>query len=178
MKKTSFILALLFLVFLPNANAELLTDNLIGYWKFDNNGADSSGGGRDLDLYGNAGFGTGLFGPALDLHGDVNQYAQRPVNDSIYNFGASDFTLQVWVNFNSFLREQVLMEKFQDGTGPAWTLTYYPYYGPQKFHFYTTEEAVRICSADVNMNVGEWQQVIMRRAGSSFELFFNDTSIG
>ena len=67
MKKTCFILALLFLTFLPNANAQLLTDNLIGYWKFDNDALDSSGGGRDLDLYGNAEFGAGLLGQALDL---------------------------------------------------------------------------------------------------------------
>jgi len=180
MKKTCFILALLFLVFLPNANAELLTDNLIGYWKFDNNGADSSGGGRGLDLYGGAGFGTGRFGQALDLHADANQYAMRPVNDSIYNFSTSDFTLQVWVNLNSLAREQVLMEKFETGSGPGWTLTYYPGWPTaesKKFHFYTVASA-RIYSDDIEIDVGQWQQVIMRRTDDAFELFYNTTLIG
>ena len=101
MKKTCLILAFLFLVFLPNTSSALLMDNLIGYWKFDNNGADSSGGSRDLGLYGGVGFDTGLFGQALDLHADANQYAMRPINDSIYNFSTSDFTIQVWVNLNT-----------------------------------------------------------------------------
>ena len=179
MKKACFILALLFLVFLPNAYAALLTDNLIGYWKFDNNAVDSSGGGRDLTLQNGAGFSSGLLGQALNLDSANQQYAQRPVNDSIYNFGASDFTLQVWVNFNTFpAGEQILMEKFQGGTGPAWTLTYYPYYSDNRFHFYTTYEAVRIYSDPLEMKAGEWQQVIMRRTDSSFELFFNDLLIG
>ena len=177
MKKIFLTLALLFFAFLPNAKAALLTDNLIGYWKFDNNAVDSSGGSRDLDLYGNPGFSAGIFGQALSLDGNGTQYAQRPVNDTIYNFGASDFSLQVWVNFNT-LGEQILMEKFQGMTGPAWTLTYYPYYHDNRFHLYTTYEAVRIYSDPVEMTVGDWQHVVMRRTGSSFELFFDNTLIG
>jgi len=178
MKKTCFILSLLFLLFLPNTSAALLADNLIGYWKFDNNTVDSSGGGRDLTLQNGAGFSSGLRGQALLLDSGSQQYAQRPENDNIYNFGASDFTIQVWVNFSTFGREQVLMEKFQTATGPAWTLTYYPYYGDNRFHFYTTYEAVRIYSDPVEMEAGQWQQVIVRRTDSNFELFFNDRLIG
>lgn len=180
MKKTCFILAVLFLVFLPNANAALLTDNLIGYWKFDNNGADSSGGGRDLDLYGDPNFSAGLFGQALDLHSNNSQYAQRPVDDNVYNFSSSNFTIQVWVNLNSLSVEQVLLEKFQGASGPGWTLTYYPGWPlptSEKFHFYTYLSA-RIYSNDLQVTVGQWHQIIMRRDGSTFELFYDNTLIG
>ena len=178
MKRMYLVLAMICLFGTTTADSALLTDNLISYWKFDNNAVDSSGENGDLTLQNGAGFGSGLLGQALLLDSDLSQYAQRSGNDSIYNFGASDFTLQVWVNFNTFGREQVLMEKFQGQTGPAWTLTYYPYYGDDRFHFYTTYEAVRIYSDAVKMLAGEWQQVIMRRTDLSFELFFNDLIIG
>jgi hypothetical protein len=182
MKKICFILALLFLAFLPNANAAPLTNNLIGYWKFDNTGADSSAGGRDLDLYGGVGFATGLFGQALDLHRDATQYAQRPVNDSIYNFSTSDFTIQVWVNLNSIVGEQILLEKFDAvvGSGPGWTLTYYPGWPSpesEKLHFYT-EASARIYSNDLQIPTGQWHQIIMRRDDSTFELFYDNMLIG
>jgi hypothetical protein len=76
-----------------------------------------------LTIYGSAGFAGGLFGQALDLHANGNQSAGRPVDDSIFDFASSDFTVQIWVNYNSIAREQNLFEKFQGTDGPGWTLT-------------------------------------------------------
>ena len=186
MKRMFLILVVIFLFGVTTADAALLTDNLIGYWKFDNNAVDSSGGGRDLDLYGGAGFNTGLFGEALDLHKDSYQWAQRPVDDSVYNFSRSEFTIQVWVNLNILSVEQVLLEKFRGSSGPGWTLTYYPNWPTEeskKFHFYTGQSA-RIYSDDVQIAVGDWHQLIMQREmgmereDNIFSLFYDNKLIG
>jgi hypothetical protein len=115
-------IALLNLVSISPGHADLTT-NLIGYWTFEESGADLSGGGRAVDLHGGASYGAGLFGKALSLPGDILSYAALPTNDTIYNFGDSNFTIQVWVKFNSLSGEQTLIEKFSGDEGPGWTLT-------------------------------------------------------
>jgi hypothetical protein len=101
-----------------------LATGLDAYYHLDGNGVDASGNGLNLDVVGGAGFGPGLFGQALALHNDPSQYATQSGNDSALNFGSSNFTIQVWVNFNTFgTREQTLIEKFTGSAGPGWTLT-------------------------------------------------------
>src|SRR5579859_2838159 len=85
-----------------------LTDGLLGYWPFEGNALDMSGNGRDLSLFGGAGFGPGLIGQGLALPGNSSSYAQRPLDDTVFDFGSSDFTIQVWFNFNINNREQTL----------------------------------------------------------------------
>ncbi|MGZ3397463.1 MAG: hypothetical protein ACXVB2_25450, partial [Isosphaeraceae bacterium] len=92
-----------------------LMDGLQVYYQFDGNGNDSSGNGRNLDLFGGVGFAPGLFGQALDLHHNNSQFAQRPVDDPVLNLSSTDFTIQTWVNFNSTDGEQTLIEKFFGG---------------------------------------------------------------
>jgi MYXO-CTERM domain-containing protein len=138
---------------------------LIGYWPFDGNGNDRSGNGRNLNLVGNPGFAPGLFGQALDLHGNGSQFAQRPVDDSLFRLGASDFTIQIWVNFNSHDREQTLIEKFNGTSGPGWTMTT----PGQHFQFYSIATGP-INSPDGLTTPGVWHDVIARRSGSTFDL--------
>ena len=103
------------------AHAGLAT-GLDAYYHLDGNGLDSSGNGLDLTLVGNPSFGPGLIGQALSLHGDNSQSATRPGDDSVFNFGANDFSIQAWVNFNSFGSSiQTLIEKFNGPNGPGWT---------------------------------------------------------
>lgn len=83
-----------------SARAGMLT-SLAGYWSFEGDGADGSGNGRDLVLYGSPGFGAGLLGQALSLDRDSSQYAARPVSDAVFNFGGGDFAIQVWMNLDA-----------------------------------------------------------------------------
>jgi hypothetical protein len=146
-----------------------LTDGLIGYWPFDRHGADYSGLGNDLDLYGGVGFAHGLFEAGLNLHHDGTQFAERPVDDPIYNFGANDFTIQIWVNFNTMDGEQTLVEKFEGIGGPGWTVTKL---ASNAWHFWASPSAV-LYSDPVSIPTGVWLQVIVRRTGDLFELFYD-----
>jgi hypothetical protein len=141
---------------------------LTGYWPFDGNGNDLSGNGYNLTLYGGVGFAPGLIGQALDLHGNGSQYAARPVSDSAFDFQANDFTIQVWVNFNSHSREQTLLEKFTGSSGPGWTLT-----TPGNHYQFYSNATGPINTADI-ITTGVWHDVIVRRSGSALDLFVDD----
>ena len=158
-------------------NAQSVTGGLIGYWPFNGNGSDLSGGARSLTIYGNAGFAGGLFGQALDLHANQSQYAGRPVDDSVFDFGLSNFTVQIWVNYNTVQREQNLFEKFEGGGGPGWTLTSLLEGAGSTFgqaHFWAIEGQLALYSqAPLNFKTGVWRHFVARRTGTSFELFNN-----
>ena len=129
-------------MFSSQANADL-HDGLISYWPFDGDGADASTFGNHLTLQGGVGFATGLFGQSLDMHKSQTTYAQRLVDDAAYDFGASDFTVQVWANYYSTDTEQVFVEKFTGLSGPGWTLTkrseqWVQFYGGGQSYFFTT----------------------------------------
>jgi hypothetical protein len=152
------------------SRADLL-DGLLGYWPFNGDGADLSGGGYNFDLHGGSPlrFSDGLYGQALDLHHDGTQFAQRPGDDPAFNFEGSDVTIQIWVNFNTTEDEQTLFEKFYGGGGPGWTLTKQPC---NIWHFWADPSA-RLYSDPQHIPLGVWHQVVVRKTGSLFELFYD-----
>jgi hypothetical protein len=152
-----------------------LSTNLEGYWEFDGNGNDSSGNGRDLNLVGSPGFTTGLFGMALNLTGDANTYAERPVSDTAFGFGAGDFTIQIWVNFTSTDNEQVLIEKFTGGGGPGWTFTKL---STQVLQFYFDPFGGTNSTSALSITTGVWNQFVARRNGATLDIFFNGAIVG
>lgn len=159
--------SLLFALASSTANAQI-TNGLIGYWHFNGNGNDSSGNGRTLSLFGSAGFGSGLFGEALALPGSSNSYAQQALNDTAFDFGPSDFTIQVWFNFNSNSREQTLIEKFAGSTGPGWTLTT-PLGTDLQFY---SEPNISLNAAE-SFTTGVWHEAVVTRSGTTFSLYFD-----
>ncbi len=175
MRSGAWIAALIFLFVLPVMATPLsdgLATNLIGYWQFNGTGADSSTLGNDLVVYGGAGYADGLFGQALDLQGDPSQYAARPIDDHIYDFGSSDFTVQAWVNYNSLAGEQTLVEKFLGPAGTGWTLTKLP--GNQG-HFWSQTSGV-LWSSPMDLGTDEWHQIVIRQTDGQFEILL-DTEI-
>jgi hypothetical protein len=149
-----------------------LTDGLQGYWKFDGNSSDSSGYGRDLTLYG-AGFGYGLLGQALNLN--YGSYAARSQNDTAFDIGSGNFTIQVWVNYNGSLNyEQIAIEKFTDGATPGWTLT--KLYDNSLLFWVGKSPSPSIDyirSATLPIATNQWYWWVVRRDGSSIKMFFD-----
>ena len=108
-------------------DAYLGVSGMLAYYQFDESGgtlaSDSSGNGRDLTLFGETGFVPGVAGNALLLPGLDSAYARRDLDDHVFDFGASDFTIELFVKFNRFEHEQTLVEKWYGSDGPGWTLT-------------------------------------------------------
>jgi len=160
------------MLFLSSTAQASLIAGLQAYYRFNDDGNDSSGNFRNLELYGGVGFDSGLFGQALDLHANASQYAQRSVDDSVFNFGTNDFTIQVWVNFNSVSGEQTLLEKFFGDAGPGWTLTK-PGNG---FQFFASG-VPSLNTSSLSLTLGAWHHLIVRRDGSEFCMFFDGDSV-
>ena len=157
-----------------SANANSLGSGLQGYWQFDNASADSSGSSRDLDLFGGIAFDSGLFEQALDFSGDENQFARRPVDDQIFDFGSSNFTIQTWINFNRIEGEQVLIEKFDEFRGnptTGWTLTKL---AGNSIRFQSgSVQYIRVDSPELAIPTGVFHHFVVRRKGNTFNLFFD-----
>lgn len=156
-----------------------VTDGLIGYWPADGNGSDLSGFGRDLTLNGGLGFSNGLVGQAFNFHQNNAEFAARMVDDSAFDFGTSDFTLQVWASFNNFgSSEHTLFEKFTGSGGPGWTLT--QRWGPS-LEFYANgampdvDSGIGVPLAGLTTNA--WHHILVRRSGNTFTMFFDGSAI-
>lgn len=154
-----------------NAQATPIGSGLLGYWQFNNSGADASGNSRDVLVAGGAGFGSGLFDQALSLNGTQGMNAHRPIDDAVFNFGSRDFTIQLWVNFNNISSIETLIEKFGSISGPGWTLSH----GVWKEQFYSP--SVVLNSPTIAIHTGVWEQYVVRRGGSTFDLFLNNELI-
>ena len=100
------------------------------------------------------------------------------MSDAAFNFGASDFTVQIWVRFNSTSGEQVLIEKWDGAGGPGWTLTKVvvnPLFGTSAFRFATSFAPGGILnSPTLNITTGVWHDIVIRRSGSSFIMDYDD----
>ncbi len=158
------------------ATGNPLSDGLIGYWQFDGNGSDASGNGNTVALFGAAGFGTGLFGQALSLNGTSGTYAQMVNDNSAFDLGSGDFTIQVWASLNGG-PSPILIEKFYGPQGPGWTF----YLWPSSLNFYSNSQ--QLLSATVNLPTGVWQSYVVERSGTTLAIYFNgslvdDTSYG
>ncbi|MBL7796049.1 MAG: hypothetical protein JNJ90_06040 [Saprospiraceae bacterium] len=145
----------------------------IAYWKMDGDGTDASGSGYDLSLAGGAGFAGGKFGSALDLPNDASKYATRPGDDNAFDFGGNDFTISLWVNFNSLTDEQVLIEKWDGCCGPGWTLTK------------KVGNELLLAGGDFNpqtaalpFTINNWHHVLVRKSGTDINFFLDGTVVG
>jgi hypothetical protein len=159
--------------FLVKDSSYSLADGILGYWRFDGNGVDASDFGRDLKLNDTTFVSTGLTGQALSLAGNINSYATRTTNDTSFDVGSGDFTIQVWVNYNTTANEQVAIEKWTGPSGPGWTLTKLSS-NVLRFHLDT---ATYIDSGVLNIPTNQWHQYIVRRCGSSLQMFYDGTLV-
>lgn len=161
-----------------DADAVAVTSGLIGYWPANGNGSDQSGFGRDLTLNGGLGFGSGVEGQAFAFANNSTRFATRVVDDAAFDFGSADFTLQVWANFRAFgSAEHTLIEKFTGEAGPGWTLTQLS--GPH-LQFYATGGAIldtRGGNPITGFSANAWHDILVRRSGSAFTLFFDGKPI-
>jgi len=122
----------------------------------------------------------GLIGDALTLNG-VDGYAEVEYDPSL-DLRTQDFTILLWVRFNSVAGEQVLIEQWQDaGHGaPAaagWTLTKLE----DQVILFTSErsgsgQGGSTPTLDLQPNV--WYHVAARRTGGDVVVFVDGVALG
>jgi len=103
---------------------------LLAHWPFDGDLKDASRHGYDLQGVGEKlPFVPGCFGQAVHFQDDAATYLTRGGDDSVFDFGHGDWSIELWVRFDqppSGSHEQTLIEKCspEGGCGvDGWGLT-------------------------------------------------------
>ncbi len=149
---------------------------LVAWWPGDNT-TDDIIGGHNAELRNGATYAIGFAGQAFSLDG-INDFV-NVADASAFNFGTSDFTIDLWVNFNSTSGEQIMVEKYieteDNATRSGWTLTK------------MAGNSIRLHTGSVYGGVVEspaqtipentWVYVALRRSGDNFSIFMNGVEI-
>lgn len=154
----------------PASTCAVAPGDVTGWWTGDGSGADIAGG-RTARLHGDATFGPGLVGQAFVLDGD-GDFLSVP-DDRGLNLGTGDFTVALWVNFNTIEGEQILVEKwvqttFVEDRQIGWTLIKSEDDG---IGFGLDPGAVS--SPRLGISVGTWIHVAARRSGDTIEILMD-----
>lgn len=141
-------------------------------WTFQNSGDDSGPGDHDVTLFGGAHYDVGLSGQGVRLDGEPGSFIRQTVNDGAFDFGANDFSVQLWVKFDDFTHEQTLIEDFTSGGGPGWTLTLQ---SDSTLQFYS--DAFQLSASIDSVNDGEWHQFSFTRSGMDITLYVDGVAV-
>lgn len=149
---------------------------MTGWWPGDGNTNDIVGG-RNALLRDNATTGPGLVDNAFVLDG-AGDFIEVP-HDPALNVGTGDFTVDLWVNFNTTEGEQVLIEKYIEDfsfTPPGWFLTKLE---GNSLRFGTgpafTDHGVD--SPPLSLPTNTWIHFAVRRSSSVASIFMNGTLV-
>ncbi len=124
---------------------------LAGWWKFDGNGLDSSGNGRNGTLAGDAHFEPGYFGQALALDGSGDYFT---VDGYKGVFSASPVSVSAWVNTTAAGDEGDIMYWGRNA-------------GRRRVDFRINSGRLRVehgsgnIQGDTSLNDGEWHHVAL-----------------
>jgi hypothetical protein len=148
---------------------------LTGWWPGDGGTSDVVAG-RDATLHGDATFGSGRIGQAFVLDGD-GDFVSVP-HDPTLDFGTADFTVALWVNFNTIEGDQILVEKWvQRSLEPhshqiGWTFTKLR---SNRIGFGLDPGGVS--SARLDIPARTWIHLAARRNGNRVEILMNGNVI-
>jgi hypothetical protein len=139
---------------------------LVGWWPGDGDTADLSGHNLPGTLHDNATFGPGQVGQAFVFDGDGDWV---DLGDQTGDFGTADFSLALWVRFDTLDGEQVLVEDYVEPPGVGWSLSKHA--DNRLFFGWDTGQQVNIPSGLVTAL--QWHHVAVTRAGTTFTIYLD-----
>lgn len=153
---------------------------LLNWWPGNGNASDVVGG-NDGTMMGGAGFVPGLVDRAFSLNGS-NAYVSVPDRPNL-NFGDRDFSIALWVNFNTLEGEQVMIEKYVETLmlpSYGWTLTKIAdnnivFAGGPKAP-YDMPNYLSVTPPDIR--TGVWNLVAATRTGNHVTIYWNGNPLG
>lgn len=160
----------------PASSCPPMPGDLTHWWPGDGSGADIVAG-RSATLNGGATFGLGLVGQAFVLDG-VDDFVSVP-DDPALDVGTRDFTIALWVNFDSTEGEQILVEDWvQHALEPeivwGWTFTKFP---DNHVSFAVAERMeptyAEADSGPLDIPLHTWIHFAARRKGDTVEILMN-----
>lgn len=157
----------------PSAFGQL-SNGRIAYWNLDGNYNDEGPSALHLTPYGGIGFGAGVLGQGVDFPNDAAKYLERSVDDDAFDFGGGDFTIALWLRFNSAAGEQILIDK---ASTQGWTLSKDP---ANKIAFSVTGPNApgSLVTPIVPVYAGDWHHLAVVRAGTTLRIYFDNVAVG
>jgi len=140
---------------------------MTGWWP--GNGATTDIlNGRNATLESGATYGTGLVGQAFQFDGvdDDASVADAPALD----VGAGDFTVDFWAKLAAAGGEEVMVEKWDEGSNSGWTIS-----NRGGLYFAGTNSSIQ---TSAQIPVGAWTHIALRRSAGSVTLFLNGNQVG
>lgn len=152
----------------------------VSWWSGDGDTLDLTGGNNGM-LLGNATFAPGLINDAFSLDGDGDWVDFG--SDPAYDFASSDFTISMWVNWNTLSGEQVLIEKWDNGPSfggtqlSGWSLTKFL---PDTVQFAMVSGGVfqPINATLPGIAVGVWNHIAVTRVSGAVTIYWNGSPVG
>lgn len=148
-----------------------LTDNLIGYWKFDEssgNASDSSGAGLTLTNNGSTSYATGKINNGADLEQSSSNFFSS--TSTSFNF-TSAFTVSCWVKPESITAlsySPAILSKDSSGQGYNLRVSYID----SKINWVRHDSTVPVTSTTALSN-GTWYFVAVTYDGTTIKLYVN-----
>ncbi|MDD5287824.1 MAG: DUF2341 domain-containing protein [Dehalococcoidales bacterium] len=150
---------------------------IISWWPLDGNANDVVGENHGTLI--GASFTSGRIGQGVRLDGidDFVDFGQGPS----LNFGTSDFSFGLWVNFAVTSGEQVIIEKYVEtenaSTRTGWSLTKLSNNNLRFGGVGGGTLAIILEATDPGITAGNWLHFALTRSGNTFTLYFNGTAI-
>ncbi len=146
-----------------------LASQLQSYYKWNDNGLDSSGKGRTLTYFGIEAYGTGKFDEGYSLPDDNSNYAEGSNSTDIDFSGAGAvYTISLWVNLNSN-GSQGLCEKVNVSLSNGWTL-YRDVADGISFQY---AAAAGMSTPGSIFGTGAFHHVVVRSNGTTVKIFID-----
>jgi hypothetical protein len=141
---------------------------LIGWWSADGNANDLANTNNGL-LHSGAGYAPGKVGLGFLLP-SAPAYISVPQN-SLWAFGANDFTLELWVDFSAVSGSQALMASDRGGgSQPKWI--FWLSGGVLQLHVNGTQLAY-VSSSAFSPKTNQWYHLVLTRSNSTFTFYTN-----
>jgi trimeric autotransporter adhesin len=143
---------------------------LVGWWAADGDTTDRTGNNPPGTLEGNATFGPGVIGQAFALHG-APDWVNLGTNTG--NFASNNFTVDLWVKFNTLNGEQNIVAKYVETFGPGrsgWSMErindriFFGFDGLQQLNAQSIAPST-------------WYNLAVTRSGTTFTLYLNGVPI-
>lgn len=150
---------------------------LVAWWPGNGDVSELIAGNNAVSRNG-AGFGVGLNKMAFQFDG-IDDYFSAPDSPALA-FGTTDFTVQLWVNFNTTTGEEIMIEKYVEGSPrTGWTFTKLDG-NSLRLHLADTPDSSwnTLDVTPLSIPLNTWIMATVTRSGNTFTIYWNGAAIG
>ncbi len=147
---------------------------MLAWFPAENDATDVKGGINGSAMNG-AGFAAGKVGQAFTFDG-VNAVVQVPDNDA-WDFGANDFTIETWVNFNAIAAIDNFVAH-SEGAGAVNKWIFRLRDGQLEMLLAGTASAQISSNGSFSPTPGQWHHVAVVRSGNNYRFYVDGVQNG